>query len=412
MLILEKDSPYELPENWRWIHLLDSFENLTDSKKKIPQKSYLETGTFAVVDQGKELIGGYTNDEKMRFDGNLPVIVFGDHTRCIKYIDFPFAQGADGIKVLKPKDFYYPKAFYYALQSIPFPDLGYRRHFSMFKQFALPLPPLAEQKRIVAKLETLLPLVDQYGDAAARLADYEARFPDDLRKSLLQEAITGRLVPQRAEDGTADALYEAIQQEKARLIAEKKIKKEKPLPPITEEDIPFDIPDTWKWVRIGDLFQHNSGKALNSSDQKGTLLTYITTSNMYWDHFILDNLKSMYFSDADIEKCTVRKNDLLVCEGGDFGRAAIWPYDEETRLQNHIHRLRPYKEVNIKFFYYIFYLYKKAGRIGGKGIGIQNLSSNALHHLIVPLPPLAEQERIVAKLEELLPLAERIRSAR
>ena len=117
----------------------------------------------------------------------------------------------------------------------------------------------------------------------------------------------------------------------------------------------------------------------------------------------------MYFSDAEVEKCTVRKGDLLVLEGGDIGRTAIWKYDYPMRIQNHIHRLRPYGELCIEYFYHVFYLYKNAGLINGKGIAIQGLSANTLHNLIVPLPPLAEQKRIVAKLEELLPLCERLK---
>lgn len=110
-LVPDWEQPYKVPQNWCWIHLLDSFENRTDSKKKIPQKEYLQDGKIAVVDQGQNLIGGYTNDRAMTFAGNVPVIIFGDHTRCIKYIDFPFAQGADGVKVLKPKQFFIIKAF-------------------------------------------------------------------------------------------------------------------------------------------------------------------------------------------------------------------------------------------------------------------------------------------------------------
>lgn len=235
--------------------------------------------------------------------------------------------------------------------------------------------------------------------------------PQELKNSILQLAIQGKLVEQRPEEGTADELFAQIQEEKQRLIAEKKIKKEKPLPEITEDEKPFDIPESWMWVRLGDLFQHNTGKALNSTNRIGVSLKYITTSNLYWNRFELENLKEMFFTDTEVEKCTVKKDDLLVCEGGDFGRAAIWKSDDSIRIQNHIHRLRAYKAICTEFFYYLFYLYKHAGWIGGKGIGIQGLSSKAIHVLVFPLPPLAEQKRIVAKIEELLPYIDRYEQA-
>ena len=235
--------------------------------------------------------------------------------------------------------------------------------------------------------------------------------PQELRNSVLQLAIQGKLVEQRPEEGTGAELYEQIRAEKQALVKAGKIKKEKVLPEITEDEVPFEIPENWVWCYVGEIFQHNTGKALNGSDRSGVPLTYITTSNLYWDRFELDKLKEMPFTDTEIEKCTVRKGDLLVCEGGDFGRSAIWPYDEPMRIQNHIHRLRPYGYVSVRYFYYIFYLYKNAGMIAGKGIGIQGLSSNVLHKLRTPLPPLAEQHRIVAKIEELLPLIDRYEAA-
>ena len=171
-----------------------------------------------------------------------------------------------------------------------------------------------------------------------------------------------------------------------------------------DDELPFEIPDSWEWVRLGTVFQHNTGKALNASNRAGEKLTYITTSNLYWDCFVLDNLKTMPFTDSEVDKCTVQQGDLLVCEGGDIGRAAIWESAAPMRIQNHIHRLRAYAPVCTRFFYYLFYLYKGAGRIGGKGIAIQGLSSNAIHNLRCPLPPLAEQHRIVRRLAEWLPL--------
>ena len=169
------------------------------------------------------------------------------------------------------------------------------------------------------------------------------------------------------------------------------------------DEVPFDIPDSWEWVRLGELFQHNTGKALNAANRTGQLKQYITTSNLYWDRFELDNLKEMYFSESEIEKCTVIKGDLLVCEGGDIGRASIWSYDYPMCIQNHIHRLRAYVSLCTRFFYYLFDLYKHIGWIGGKGIGIQGLSPNAIHSLLFPLPPLAEQHRIVETIDKLQP---------
>ena len=289
----------------------------------------------------------------------------------------------------------------------------------------LPIPPLEEQNRIILKLQKLEPLIQKYQKVEEQLYELNSSIKEHLKKSILQYAIEGKLVPQDPNDEAASILLERIQKEKQKLISEGKIKKSKNESVIyrrdnshyeklngiercIDDEIPFDIPDNWSWVRLGSLFQHNTGKALNSSNKVGTKLTYITTSNLYWDKFVLDKLKEMPFTDAEVEKCTVIKGDLLVCEGGDIGRAAIWNYDFPIRIQNHIHRLRSYIPVNVKFYYYIFYLYKHMGLIGGKGIGIQGLSSNAIHQLLFPLPPSNEQHKIVEKIEALLPFCENL----
>ena len=232
--------------------------------------------------------------------------------------------------------------------------------------------------------------------------------PEQLKASILQYAIQGKLVEQRPEEGTGEELYQQIQAERQRLIQEKKIKKEKPLAEISEDEIPFDIPESWKWCYIGELFLHNTGKAQNSTgSQNGTIRKFITTSNLYWDEFDFTKVKEMPFTDKELERCTVQKGDLLVCEGGDCGRSAVWKYDEEVCIQNHVHRLRPYQPVDIYYFYYLFYFYKNTGKLRCRGVAIQGLSNEAIHRVIVPLPPFAEQKRIVAKIEELLPLADR-----
>ena len=175
-----------------------------------------------------------------------------------------------------------------------------------------------------------------------------------------------------------------------------------------DDEIPFDIPENWSWVRLGNVFYHNTGKALNSSNSVGEKMTYITTSNLYWGRFELEKLKDMPFTSAEIEKCTVLYGDLLVCEGGDIGRSAIWEYDFPMRIQNHIHRLRSYGNISVRFYYYVMFLFKNSGLIGGKGIGIQGLSSNALHNLLLPLPPYNEQKRIVKAIEKVFPYCENL----
>ena len=174
-------------------------------------------------------------------------------------------------------------------------------------------------------------------------------------------------------------------------------------------ELPFEIPDDWKWVWLGDIFQHNTGKALNASNTDGTSLEYITTSNLYWDRFELEELKSMFFKDSEIEKCTVKKGDLLICEGGDIGRAAIWSEDYEMRIQNHIHRLRPYvDEICVRFYYYVMMYYKNNGLISGRGIGLQGLSSKKLHAILVPLPDSETQRLIAEKIDESFSLIDTI----
>ena len=175
-----------------------------------------------------------------------------------------------------------------------------------------------------------------------------------------------------------------------------------------DEEIPFDIPENWCWCRLGNIFMHNTGKALNSSNTAGKALTYITTSNVYWNRFELDHLKTMPFTDDEIEKCTVQKGDLLVCEGGDIGRSAIWSFDEEIRIQNHIHRVRAYGNIEVKLYYYIFFYYKQIGKINGNGIGLQGLSSNQLHSILLPLASFTEQQRITETIDELFDVLENI----
>ena len=176
-----------------------------------------------------------------------------------------------------------------------------------------------------------------------------------------------------------------------------------------DEEIPFEIPQGWEWTRIGNIFNHTSGKQQSSSNKGGgTPQKFITTSNLYWGHFILDNVKVMNFTDEEIKTCSATKGDLLVCEGGaGYGRSAIWNEDYDICLQNHVHRLRPCVCGICEYVYHFIYLLKESNNLASVGTAMPGLSANRLKGLLLPFPPLSEQRRIVTKLAELLPQIEK-----
>ena len=439
----EEEIPFEIPENWCWCRLGDLVTILGDGLHGTPQ--YDISGEYYFVN-GNNLNNGlieikpdtkkvnkkeYDKYKKELNETTIFVSINGTIGNIAFYNDEKIILGKSAcyfnvaIKDLKKYFFYLFQADYfltYALDNATgttIKNVG----LGTMRSFLLPLPPLAVQNAIVAKLEQVLPLVYAYENALLQKEELKNALPDKVKKAILQEAITGKLTEAWRKSATIkesgkQLLDRIIEERNAKALAEweealkKNPKAKKPVvvvaSEIEEEEIPFEVPESWCWCRIDDLFAHNSGKALNKSENKvGTELEYITTSNLYWNYFELDNLKTMLFKDEEIEKCTVKKDDLLVCEGGEVGRSAIWNYDRTVCIQNHIHRLRAYdSKLNVLFYYHVMYLFKESKVIDNyaKGIGIKGLSSNALGAIIVPLPPLEEQEEIVKKMEELLPL--------
>ena len=169
-----------------------------------------------------------------------------------------------------------------------------------------------------------------------------------------------------------------------------------------EDEIPFDVPKEWAWCRLGELFYHTTGKALKKSNNKGSLRKYITTSNLYWNKFDFTEIREMYFTNDELDKCTIKKGDLVLCNGGDVGRAAIWNFDEDICYQNHVSRLRPkIIGINNKLYLYLLMFYKEQGMLNAKGVGITSLSANDLLSGLFPLPPINEQDQIVIKIENI-----------
>ena len=176
-----------------------------------------------------------------------------------------------------------------------------------------------------------------------------------------------------------------------------------------DEEIPFEIPQGWEWTRIGNIFNHTSGKQQSSSNKSGgTPQKFITTSNLYWGYFVLDNVKVMNFTEEEIKTCSATKGDLLVCEGGaGYGRSAIWNYGYDICLQNHIHRLRPLIDGTCEYVYYFMYLQKESNNLASVGTAMPGLSANRLKSLLIPFPPVTEQNRITEKLKEVFTVVEK-----
>lgn len=274
------------------------------------------------------------------------------------------------------------------------------------------LPPLAEQKRIVAKIEELLPYIDRYEKAWTKLEEFNKRFPDDMQKSVLQMAIEGKLVEQRPEEGTAEELYQQIQEEKQRLIKEGKIKKEKPLPEISEDEIPFDIPESWKWVRWGTIaksiqYGYNA-PALLSGTIKMVRISDIQNGQVVWD-----SVPYCEIQDEEISTYLLEPNDILFARtGGTVGKSyLVSTVPEKAIYAGYLIRTQYSNSLCPKYLKYFMEsaLYWRQLRSGTIATAQPNCNGKTLSKMILPLPPLAEQKRIVQKLEQILPLCENLK---
>ena len=430
---IEDEIPFDLPEGWAWCRL--SMVGTTNIGLTYKPTEVKETGTIVLrscnIKNGKinfaDLVRVQADIRENQYIYKNDILICARNGsqslvgKCAIMQDLPEAASFGAFMAVF-RSICNQYVYYYFNTSL------FRSSFSnddskqinqvtqaILRDTLIPLPPFAEQTRIVAKLHEILSLADFINDGTEQIE----MIITNAKSKILDLAIRGQLVPQDPADEPASVLLERIRAEKEELIKQGKIKRDKKESFIfrgednsyyekigTEvrcinSEIPFNLPETWCWCRLGTLFAHNTGKALNSADSAGIPMTYITTSNLYWDRFELDSLKEMLFADSEIDKCTVKKGDLLVCEGGDIGRSAIWMFEENIRIQNHIHRLRPYISLSGRFYYYVMYMWKQLGLIGGQGIGLQGFSSKMLHNLIVPLPSIDEQERIVAFIDKL-----------
>lgn len=406
-LIPKEEQPYEIPESWEWVNYRAIFNEISSNNKKIQQKNYLEAGKIAIVDQGKDLIGGYTNNMENPYKEELPVIVFGDHTLNIKYIDFPFYIGADGVKVLKTTNSYNTKFLYYFLKNLSINKLGYRRHFSILKTYSFVLPSLEEQKRIVEKLEFMFEKINK----AKELIQEVKENIGNRKESILNKAFRGELTAEwRKNNQTEDAieLLKSINEEKIKnweqacIEAERNGKKKPSKPKIEEiqnmiipkEEEPYEIPNKWKWVKLGEIIdikmgQSPNGETVNNTEGIGLIGGPNDMGNLY------PKISRYTTSFTKLSS----KDDIILSVRATLGRPIF--SDGEYCLGRGVCGIS--SEIINKIFlrHYFFnitdYLYTIA-----TGTTFVQISKENIINLNFPLPPLKEQEEIVRILDDIL----------
>ena len=281
----------------------------------------------------------------------------------------------------------------------------------------VPVPPFEEQHRIVAKIEEILPYIDKYDKAYTKLEAFNKKFPEDMKKSILQMAMQGKLVEQRPEEGTADELYEQIVAEKAQLIKDGKIKKEKPLPEITEDEIPFEIPSSWKWVRFGELACFFNGDRSKNYPNKNEYvqegIAWINTGHITQDGYLSDKTMN-YITEKKYNSLSggfIKLGDLVYClRGATFGKVArVEPFELGAIASS----LVIIRLITLQIREYIFnYLKSPLSYMElhkyDNGSAQPNLAAKDVTKYLIPLPPLEEQKRIVAKIEEFLPYCDQL----
>ena len=419
---ISDEIPFEIPENWAWCRMgnIGSWGAGATPAKGNPafyqngEIPWLLTGELnnSIVSETKTKISKLALEKcslRLCKPGDILIAMYGATIGklAIAGIELTTNQACCACTVHYDFNKY---LFYFLMASksdlIKRGEGGAQPNISKEKlvNYLMPLPPLAEQKRIVAKLEQVLPLAEEYGAAQEQLNKLNKELPEALKKSILQEAIQGKLVPQNPKDEPASVLLAKIRKEKDVLVKQGLLKKSALEEiPIDEDGKLFDIPESWEWCNFSMIAETALGKTKSPHKDKGKPLKYLCSINVYWDEIRLNTVKEMPFNEQEKVKYAVRKGDLLICEGGECGRAAIWDKDEETLYQNALHRVRFYKGIDARFFMHCLFFYKNTNLLDEhiKGETIKHLVQNELDSIVFPLPPLAEQKRIVAKLEEL-----------
>ena len=434
--IAEDEIPFDIPENWRWVRFSEIMSTMSTGPfgSMLHKTDYIEKGiplvnpanmvNGKIVPSDKMMISEATRRRLSSYILHAGMIVLGrrgEMGRCAVV-----TEKEDGWLCGTGSFFMEPSMrlyVYYVVSLFSSPYVKFylggesvgttmsNLNHTILSKMPIPLPPLAEQRRIVAKIEELLPYIDRYVASYESLEQVNTEFPEDMKKSVLQYAIQGKLVEQRPEEGTAEELYRQIQTEKKRLTKEGKIKKEKPLPEIAEDEIPFDIPESWKWVRLSDLCKSISDGDHQPPPQVPNGIPFLVISNVSSGTIDFANTRYVpqdYFEALSAERIAER-GDILFTVTGSYGIPIKVNCDKAFCFQRHIALLK----LLIDWDYLFFALKSPAIKLQcdaiATGTAQKTVGLKSLRSIILPLPPLAEQKRIVAKLEEILPLCERLK---
>ena len=431
--ITEDEIPFEIPESWEWVRLIDLCSLISDGTHKTP--AYVEYGVpFISV---KDISSGV-----MDFS-NVKYITREEHEKLISrckpemndVLLCRIGTLGKAIKICTDKEFSIfvslgllklieADVADYIVQVIN-SGYGYRWiddnkvgggthtnkiNLDTLRGMPIPIPPLEEQHRIVAKIEEILPYIDQYDKAYTKLEIFNKKFPEDMKKSILQMAMQGKLVEQRPEEGTADGLYEQIVAEKAQLIKDGKIKKEKPLPEIAEDEIPYEIPSSWRWVRFSEVMDVRDGTH-DSPKYIETGIPLVTSKNISGGGLYFSNVKYISREDADKinERSNVDTGDILFAMIGSIGNPVIVNKDREFCVKN-VALFKNYDKSKMCIEYVYWFLYREQyimKKVASGGVQ-SFISLKVFRNYLFPLPPFEEQKRIVAKIEELLPYCDQL----
>ena len=418
--ITDEEKPFDIPDSWEWVRIGELFSLQAGKNIKATYIYHEQTESHVYPCYGGNGVRGFV--EFFNSEGDFPIIG---------------RQGALCGNINRAKGKFYATEHAVLTTTFANTDVSWACYFlkalnlnqyatataqpglavSKINQVLIPLPPLVEQHRIVAKIEELQPDIDAYDKAQTQLQAIEQRFPDDMKKSLLQYAIEGKLVPQRKEEGNAKDLLTAIQAEKAQLIKEKKIKKTKPLPAITDDEKPFDIPDGWEWARVGDIVEIINGDRGKNYPSKSQLhqtgdIPFISAINIQNGTIEKDNLLYVDENQYDaLRSGKLSKGDIVLCIRGSLGKNGRYPF-ERGAIASSLVIIRSFisSEVFCRYFstYLSTGLFQDEINRYNNGTAQPNLGARDLMKFLFPVPPLAEQHRIVAKLEELLPLCQQL----